>query len=181
MDNKNKTLSYKKVLEKKLFFKYLLLANTPSVYALVNHKDKRVFIGTSNDPITALGNHLGKLANRTHPIKKLKQDRNKLQIQLLCSCEPKYKEAYKLQQIALFKSQGYTLYNIENIPQYKARIRLMREDIVGDGYKVTVQLVNKGRRIFNVKGFDNMSQAEEWLKVNNEIWMLLKMAIDNNG
>lgn len=174
----SKILSYKKTFEKKLFFKYLLLTNQPGVYALINEKDKKVYIGCSNAPIVALSKHIAMLANRTHPLKEIKKDRNKLKMSILCSCEGPYKELHKLIEIENAIKRGYELYNIENLPQYKARIRLIHNKYPGEGYKVVVQLVNKGKRTFDVRQFNNRTEAEIWLNVNGNVFALLRMVID---
>lgn len=177
----SKTLSYKKTFEKKLFLRYLLMTNQPAVYALVNEKDKKIFIGCSNDPIKALGAHIAMLANRTHNSRALRKDRNKLKMIILCHCESKYKEIHKLIEIDAAIKRGYTLYNIENLPKYKVRIRLVAQIYAGHGYKVKVQLVNKGKRVFNVASFNTRQEAEEWLKLNDNIYDMLKMVVDSSN
>lgn len=153
-------MSYKEDFERKLFFRFLLTANTPGVYALINEKDKRILIHSSQNVMKAMGALIAEVANGTHKNKQLVRDRQHLRILLLGTDN-------KLKHMSAYQEQGYSLYNTEKIPRYSTKIVLLQNGLL------ELRLVTAGKRVYRVKRFKSEIDCEKYLR-ENDLWALLK-------
>lgn len=154
-------LSYKKIIEKSYFFKYLLLGNTSGVYCLINEKKKRVLIQSSRHMLThLLKTHTeGLNTNRL-----LKQDIKQINIKLLSQCSPSLLPIEKLKWLKHYTDLGYTLYNQEKLPSFKVRYQFLNNEY-------QVQLVTSGRRVYSVKTFNSHIEAEDFINSTDVLHM----------
>lgn len=163
-----KVLSYQKIVEKRLFFRFLLHANKSGVFGLINEKSKLIYIGSSSNVMRSLGHIISELANKTHPSMEMRRDKKKLRIILLEQTEELY--ISRIKWVDYFKSEGFGLYNIETrLPKYKIRTVVLKNTFV-----VQLQLITAGKRVLPIKDF---STQEEAMAFANEkgIFELLKM------
>jgi len=56
---------------------------SPGVYALVNEKDKRIFISHSSNILSSSARVISQVSNKVHPIKQMYRDRKRLKVVLL--------------------------------------------------------------------------------------------------
>ncbi len=169
MNKNSKILSYAKVLEKRLFFRYLLYINKePGVYALINNKHKKIFIQSSSNITKSLGDIISQIATRICTNKELIRDRKYLSIKILETGD--FPSINKLKWISYYRTQNWTIYNKETLPQYKARLQVVHRDVV----RTQVQLVSGGKRIFPVKNCKTKAEAKEFLNTYT-VFDILKM------
>lgn len=166
---KSKINSYKKILEKKLLFKYLLGdLSSPSIYAFVNEKDKKILIQASSEPMASIGRQVSDLGNRIHSNRELKKDRKHLRLIILQTniVNLKLLKIEKLKFIMEYIKDGYTLYNKEKIPTYNIRKYF-------NGFNLEVQLISKGKRVISIRdNFKSDSEANKFISENSVISLL---------
>lgn len=166
---KSKILSYAKVLEKRLFFRYLLYINEePGVYALLNKKHKKIYIQSSSNITKSLGDIISQIATKICTNKDMLRDRKYLSIKILETGD--FPSINKLKWIQFYRNEGWTIYNKEILPQYKARLQVVHRDVV----RTQVQLVSGGKRIFPIKNCKTNSEAKEFLNTYS-VFDMLKM------
>lgn len=166
---KSKILSYAKVLEKRLFFRYLLHVNeSPGVYALINKKHKKIYIQGTSNITKSLGDMIAQIASKICTNKDMIRDRKYLSIKILEAGD--FPFINKLKWISYYCAQGWTIYNKENLPQYKARLQIVHRDVV----RTQVQLVSGGKRIFPIKNCKTNGEAKEFIN-NHSVFDMLKM------
>lgn len=163
--------NYLKRFEKNSFFKFYLELTRPGIYALVNEKDKRVYIQATQDCIGSISRVSKDLSLRHHTNKQLVKDQRKLNIRILELTDEdlEHQRLRLLKWSAQFKEQGYTIYNEKHIPMYKPRIKVTAE------YKACVVLETRGRRTVEVSQFDNIAKAEEYI-LNTPLFDMVKKA-----
>lgn len=150
--------SYKKQVEKRMFLRYVLETTFPAVVALVNEKDKKILIHAARNPYQFLGNIAQSLVNRTHPNKQLIKDQKKLYFKILSPYSiSRYGIVDKLEWIAHYRSTGWTLYNTEKLATYRVA-KAVTQDM-----KVQVRLVSAGRRIYPVREFESVQEADSFI------------------
>lgn len=164
---KSKILSYQKVIEKRLFFRYLLHLDTEAgVFALINNKHKRIYIQSSASINKYLGNLIATIADKTSTNKELIRDRKYLSIKILELGD--FPQINKLKWIAHYRSQGFAIYNQETLPEYKVRTRIIHREVV----RTQVQLVSGGKRVFSVKNCATNKEAKEFIATHTVFDML---------
>ena len=169
MNNKSKILSYQKVLEKRLFFRYLLHVNEePGVYALINNKQKKIYIQSSSNITKHLGDLISQISIKICTNKEMVRDRKYLSIKILELGD--YPAINKLKWIAHYEAEGFIIYNQEKIPQYTPRTRPVHSVVV----RTQVQLVSNGRRVQSVKNFPTKKEAEDFIATTT-VFDMLKM------
>lgn len=171
----DKINSYKKVFEKKLFFKFLLNTSKPCVWALVNEKHKMIYIHASSKPHEAIGRTISCLSNNTFSIKDMRRDKQHLKLLILEQfLNSKYLVIDKLKWFDHYKKLGYALYNTEKIPSYLVFTKLI--GLYGR-YCMGIFIRSSGRRTYRVTTFFSEHEAEDFLK-NTSVYDVLKMLKD---
>lgn len=163
--------AYKKQLEKRLFLRYLLddLGSAPCVWALINERDKRIYIQASLSPLQVIGRNLSDLAGLIHSNKDLIRDKKRLRLAILQRFSERPKaQLYKMTHIDRYTQLGYTIYNKERLPSYKSRIVLRQDGAV-------VQVVSKGKRVTDIKVFDSYAKAQEYLMKYSALFMITSL------
>lgn len=171
-----KSYGYKRILEKKLFFRYLLddLSTSPCVFALINEKDNLIYIQASRDPFISIAKIASELTNKTFPNKQLRRDRRKLRVMLLQKYETKTQGLYRKQKwMDSFLRKGFTLYNKEPRPIYKVR------SVFIDASTLEVQIVSKGKRVRPVRRFTSDLEMRDFV-LRNTVWDMLE-ELENNS
>lgn len=167
--NKSKILSYAKVLEKRLFFRYLLHLNQePGVYALINNKHKKIYIQASPNVTKSLGDVIAQIASRICTNKDVIRDRKYLSIKILEHGD--FPFINKLKWIAHYRSLGWEIYNKEVLPTYKVRMQFVHRDVV----RTQVQLISGGKKIFPIKNCKSKEEAKEFI-ASHTVYDMLKM------
>lgn len=168
-----------KLLEKKLFYRALMEAAIPAIYALINERDKKIYIIATLDLTKSLSAQASQLGRRTHSIKPLKKDKGLVTFKLLETIDaPDAARLSATLHVAKYKwtehytTQGYTHYNETQMPCYKARVSYT------ETYRARVDLVTNGRKVFPVREFKTQAEAEAFI-ANNSIFDLLIIAKSN--
>jgi hypothetical protein len=153
-----KVLSYKKIFEKKLFFKFLLTLKGDGVFSLVNKRDKKVYFLPTDNIIKSIIAATSLFSMR---------DLKRMHIEILSQKPEDFVSLYTMRQSYIDK--GYTFYNRQ--PSYKAATRLMHD------YRsvyVEVHLRTGGGRIMPIGEFKTQIDAEAFI-ANNSVHSMLKM------
>src|SRR5271165_5092376 len=165
--NSSKILSYQAKLEKKLFFRYLIELNKqPVVFALINEKQKKVYVQASKAPIRSIGALLEQLAKRTSPNRQLRQDVRYLHLKILEHTITPLVD--KLKWLDTYKKLGYQVYNTEKLPKY-----VIKQEIT-QNYQIKLYLQSGGRRKFFVKLFNSQEETDAFIALH-DVYSMLKL------
>lgn len=167
--------SYSKLFEKRLFLQYIATESRPGVFAFINEKKKRIYIGYSRTIVQTMVNIAQELGNRTHASKEMRKDLKQLNFKVLEHCEPQYGSAMKVKWISFYQSLGYALYNTDKVPSYTYRTVILDES-----FKIQVQLYSKGRRSFPVKEFSTQVEANNFM-IATPIHIALKLIAEEKS
>lgn len=144
-------------MQKSTFLRYAIKHEGCACYAFINEKKKRAYIQSTSSLFTSLSRNIVSIANKQHKNKQLRIDRGQLKFKFLESFEHASAcLSYKMKWVEHYKELGYSLYNLEKMPKYLKRIGL------NSNFKVQVQILSAGKRIFGVKEFDTIEEAQEW-------------------
>lgn len=169
MNKNSKILSYQKILEKRLFFRYLLHINSESgVYALVNVKYKKIYVQGTLNIIKSLGDMISQIATKICTNKDMIRDRKYLSIKILETGD--FPFINKLKWLDYYRKEGWTIYNQENLPKYKIRLQVVHRDAV----RTQVQLISGGKRVFSIKNCKTKKEAKDFIS-KHSVFDLLKM------
>ena|SRR5271165_4429526 len=163
-----KILSYQNKLEKRLFFRYLLLANKPGVYALVNEKEKKVFVQGAKSVVSHICDNAFALAHNLHRCKELRKDRKKLQIKILSYCDNKHKDIEKLKWVHHYQVLGYHIYNTEKLPIYNIEQHITKD------FKVLVAIRDRSNKFYEIQKFSSQNEADAFIKLHS-LYDLIKL------
>ncbi len=164
---KNKKIqAQQKYLEKRLMFKYLLQLDSAGVYALINEKDKKILIKSSNSIVKSM---FDAVANIKWHSKELNKDKKKLQLLILTTCDINVKEIEKAKLIEQYRISGYSLYNKEKIPAYRIKKN------PNERMKIQVSVVSAGKRVYDVAEFNTDAEASVFIAETN-VYDMLKIA-----
>jgi len=162
----SKILSYKKIFEKKLFLRFLSTLQCPGTFALVNKKDKKVYVHSSFNVLKSIECSLLKF-----PAK----DRIRMNIELLGECVIDDILIEKYKWMEHYKTLGYTLYNRQTA--YTLRPRVMTDEY---NIFVQVELVTAGKRAIPVAKFPTMEKAQAFMDTSPIYDILLLIHNKNN-
>lgn len=163
----DKINSYKNVFEKKLFYRFLLNASKPTVWALINEKHRKIYIQGSSSPLEAIGRFINELSHKTSGIKEMKRDREYLRLLILEQFDvSKYLKIDKTKWLDHYKDLGFSIYNIENLPKYTVHSGLNYK------HNVAVYVRSGGRRTQLIKVFHSYDQAKDFIATTNLYDML---------
>ena len=162
----SKINSYEKLFQRRLFLQYIGIMNKPSVWALINEKHKRVYIGASKEPLSALMSLLGQLYSK-HRTKMplLKEDRKWCLFKILETTNEL--RVSKWEWMDKYIKMGYSLYNIETLPKYTVRLQINIHKKL-----IYVQLVSGGGRVKTVGEFKTEDEANEFIAANSIFSMM---------
>lgn len=158
--------SYLKILEKKLFGRFLMNLSQPGCYAIINEKHKMFHIKTSQNVLTSLATTLSDIFNKTYHIKQLSKDLKYINIKLLQLGELKDEKVTRLKWYKLLLSKGYKPYTLIASAHYTKKAVLL------DNGKAQVRLVTRGKRAVPIKDFNSMQEAIEYMDSNTEMSLL---------
>lgn len=162
---KTKIKSYQKILEKRLFFQYLVDFNKPSIIALINEKDKKIYIQSAKHPMVAIASLVRELGHKYHGNIKLRKDVRRLQVKILESFETgRELSIEKAKWMYEYLKLGYQLYNKERLPIYTL---IKQVDETEDGFDVTVVVKTAGKRLYPVQTFLNHQEADQFISQVN--------------
>ena len=165
----SKILSYEKVIRKGYFLKYLAQANKSAIYALINERDKRVYVGSAKYPISEAGRVISDIYSPMRCIyQQMKTDKKRLKFLIL-----EYTKQLKIDKwkwMDYYKTLGYSIYNESIMPIYSIR----KFNNVSTR-KVEVQIVTKGKRVSFVKEFKTNDEADLYIK-DTSIFDMLRIA-----
>lgn len=163
----SKVFSYTNILSKRLFLQFIGKVNHSAVWAFVNEKDKKVYIAASKLPITAASGVVSGLYTTHKPrIKEMKKHRHKLAFKILEHC--KTLSFSKWEWMDRYQKMGYSLYNTETVPLYRTEIAMNTKTKTMD-----VQVITKGKRVYYIKSFLSLQEAEEYVS-NTSVFTMLR-------
>ncbi len=136
------------------------------MYALINKKHKKIYIQGTPNVTKSLGDMISQIATRICTNKDIIRDRKYLSIKILETGD--FPFINKLKWIQHYRDDGWTIYNKESLPQYKARLQIVHIKAV----RTQVQLVSGGKRIFPVVNFKTTVEAKEFLNTHSIFDML---------
>lgn len=126
------------------------------VYALVNEKHKRVYVGMTHDFIQSISRHISLLSSNSHGIKEMRRDKKYLNIKLLQYCL-QVDNSLRDFWVGHYKDLGYTIYNEKAIGSYSYRINIDSKGLV------IVQRYTKGKRAYELARFKTYKEATLFL------------------
>lgn len=133
--------------------------NRPVVYCFINRTKKRVFIVSTANFLPSLARHVTQLATNSHPNRDLQRARKRLKVEIIDRFnDPSLCELKRSVYEERFLKEGYTVYNKKRKANYKVRIGL------GNTGYLQVQIVSAGKRIWAVKEFKTIEDAEQFIK-----------------
>lgn len=145
----------------KIKLKDLTELNTPGVYALINNKDKRIFITQSNNILSSVSRNIAQIRDKSHSCRPLLRNLPNLELLVLeHESSPKNRKIRLSYWMTIYKTKGYELYNPSTPVSYKVQARITSD------YFVHVLLINKRNDKLVVGVFNTMSEAESFISQN---------------
>ena len=133
------------------------------IWALINEKDRRIFLSFSNSMAGSLTRNLGALKDGSHRCKMMVQDTSKLSFKMIeefskSNVENRLRLSYWMDH---FRGQGFEVYN--GHVSIKMRVQ---KDLIINPNGVEVKLVNQRYKKIVVGFFKNIDEADRFIETN---------------
>lgn len=147
----------------------------PGIFALVNEKDRRVFISPSSDILKSCSRIFNELKFNKHGIKDLVTDRHLLDIVLLEENDNKILRLSNIEQYAKkYASEGYTFYREPIYAKYDWHIEVTKD------WLVEVSIRSSFGTTYKAAIFKTMPEAESFI-ANNKKEKILREILRREG
>jgi hypothetical protein len=134
--------------------------STPGIWAIVNERDRLVYLSQSNNVLASMSRNIDMIHNKSHSCRKLLRDKSLLSFVVLeevssTETDRKLRLNYWINH---YRNKGYTLYRKHNgEATYTPKLFVTKD------YKVHVTLVNKRNDKLVVGVFDKMNDATQFI------------------
>lgn len=154
----------------------LLLGKQTCIYGIINEQDKRILIGYSTSivsSISVLGRDI--LYNA-----KIQEDRNKIQFKLIETYNTMNELYLRYKVHSLYKEYielGYSVYTSYKPLGWKMYVKVEHDHVVPNKarFKAFVKLKTSSNTVYNVRKFDTIEEANNFVSSNTILQALKDM------